>query len=180
MRIFIMAPIDVRFDALLAGIRCIAAFSLSCPRSNVINGMRRIPCTLLVYDHFIVFLSFPRCYTSDASRSTISLLFFMAEYHAFACPLGQVRLRVSLRICFVGIYFLSLFAQSVVLFRRIILYSLTFFRFLQYYLVNCTSLFHVHFVSGYIRYVLPVIFPLLFFISQKLYFLIPLFLVHQG
>lgn len=46
---------------------CIAAFSLSCPRSNVINGTKRTPCTLLVYD-CIVFLSFPRYYTFNASH----------------------------------------------------------------------------------------------------------------
>lgn len=164
-RISIITFIDVRFDVLLAGIQCrILQHFLYLVRDRMLLMERGVHLTRFLFT--IASFFFRSRDVTRLMRHTGDLPFiFHGRISRVRCPLGQVRLRISLsiRMCFVGIYFL------------------------YYSPVKCGIAAHYSFPfrSLFDQPCLLVLYPfyalclsfLVIFYHSKLYFLIPLFLL---
>lgn len=166
--IFIMVSIDVRFDA--------SRHFLYLVRDRMLLMEWGVHLARFLFT--IVFLSFPRCYAFDASRSTDLPFIFHGRISRVRCSLGQVRVRVSLLI-FVSfdIYFLSLFRA------KCDIAALFFTRWLSFAPCRATIWSTAPPCFMFVLHPLHPLrsacyFSLVIFYLSKLYF--PLFLVHQG
>lgn len=145
---------------------CVTAFSLSCPRSNVINGTRRTPYTLLVYDR-VVFLSVPRCYTFDASHRR-SPFYFSWSNITRSLSIGSSAATSIIKHAYVfrRYLFSLLFARKVWYHRPLL--------FVPFSIIIWSTVPPCFILS--VLCPVPVV-PCYFFYRSKLYFLIPLFLL---